>query len=335
MKLKTILLSRTDSIGDVILSIPMAGLLKEEFPNSKILFLGKSYTKDVIMLSKHIDKFINWSELENISIKEQISLFKLENIDTIVHVFPNRQIAKIAKKAGIKQRIGTSHRTFHLLYCNQLESFSRKNSDLHEAQLNILLLKSLGIRYDDSFKNLHNYYGFDNIYPLAEKWNQLLSKNKKNIILHPKSKGSAREWGFKNYKLLINSLLKNNCRVFLTGTEEEGLLFREQLIFNNSDLIDLSGKMSLKELISFIAKVDSLVAASTGPLHIAAATGIQAVGIFPPIRPMHPGRWSPIGKNVKIFVTDKPYCTDCTNGQECKCMQDISYLDVNNVLCNK
>ncbi len=329
-----ILLSRTDSIGDVILSLPMAGIIKEKYPDSKIIFLGKSYTKDVILSSKHIDKFINWSEIENISIDKQINMFKKENIDIIIHVFPNKKIAKIAKKANIKTRIGTSHRTYHYLYCNKLESFSRKNSDLHEAELNIKLLNPLDIKFEENFNKLNRYYGFDNIHPLSEKWKSLLLKDKKNIILHTKSKGSAREWGLENFKLLISHLIKNNCRVFLTGTEEEGLLFRKELLFANNDLIDLSGKMTLKELISFISSVDSLVAASTGPLHIAAATGIKAIGIFPPIRPMHPGRWSPIGKNTEVFVTDKPNCTDCQNGEHCKCMQEISYLDIANAILN-
>jgi len=72
----TILLSRTDSIGDVILSIPVAGIIKEKYPDCRIVFLGKSYTKDIIMLSKHINKYIDWSKLEKLTIKEQINTLK-------------------------------------------------------------------------------------------------------------------------------------------------------------------------------------------------------------------------------------------------------------------
>jgi len=328
MESKTILLSRTDSIGDVILSLPMAGILKEKYPNCKIIFLGKSYTKDIILLSKHIDKFIDWSEIEKFTDNDQVSLLKAENIDVFIHVFPNKNIAKIAKKAKIKTRIGTSHRPYHYLYCNQLESFSRKNSDLHEAQLNIKLLSSLDVDISGDFQELEKYYGFENIPVLAGKWRNLLSKDSKNIVLHTKSKGSAREWGLDNFKLLINELLEKGARVFLTGTEDEGKLFRDNLVFEHPNLFDISGKMTLNELVSFIANADSLVAASTGPLHIAAATGIQAIGIFPPIKPMHPGRWSPIGKNVKVFVADKPQCTDCKDGGSCKCMLEISFVEV-------
>ncbi|MEM8966575.1 MAG: glycosyl transferase, partial [Bacteroidota bacterium] len=33
----------------------------------------------------------------------------------------------------------------------------------------------------------------------------------------------------------------------------------------------------------------------TGPLHIAAASGIYTLGLYPDKRPMHAGRWGPIG----------------------------------------
>jgi len=327
-----ILLSRTDSIGDVILTLPMAGLLKEKYPNSKIIFLGKAYTKDIVLCSEHIDEFMDWSTIENQDFDQQLILLKNEKIDVFIHVFPNKKIASLASKANIDIRIGTSHRPYNYLYCNKLPSFSRKNSDFHEAELNIKLLNPLDIEFNGDFQELSKYYGFNKIKPLKYKWESLLSSNSKNIILHTKSKGSAREWGLKNFKELINISLEKGAKVFLTGTEEEGQLFRKELLQEHKNLVDLSGKMSLSELISFIAAADVLVAASTGPLHIAAASGTMAIGIFPPIRPMHPGRWAPIGKNTKVFVLDKPNCKDCKDNGECNCMLSIGAEEVAGVI---
>jgi ADP-heptose:LPS heptosyltransferase len=61
---------------------------------------------------------------------------------------------------------------------------------------------------------------------------------------------------------------------------------------------DITGKLSLHELIAFISSCQLIVAASTGPLHIAAGTGVHAVGLYPCEKPMHAGRWAPLGKNV-------------------------------------
>ncbi len=330
MSPQTFLISRTDSIGDVILTLPVAGIIKERFPDSKIIFLAKTYTKDVVLSSEYINEFMDWSAIEKQDFNTQLIIFKKEKIDVFIHIFPNKQIARIASKANIPLRIGTSHRPYNLFYCNKLLNFSRKNSDLHEAVLNIKLLKPLGIEFTGNPQELSKYYGFTKIKTLDTKWADLLSIGSQNIILHPKSKGSAREWGLDNFNKLIQISIEKGARVFLTGTEEEGKLFRKKLLQKHSNLFDLSGKMSLDELISFINAADVIVAASTGPLHIAAASGTKAIGIFPPIHPMHPERWAPIGKNTKVFVLDKPNCNDCKDDNRCKCMLSISANEVAN-----
>ncbi|MCE2742473.1 MAG: hypothetical protein LW701_02705, partial [Fluviicola sp.] len=67
------------------------------------------------------------------------------NTEAIVHAFPRKEIAKLAKKAKINFRIGTSHRLFHFLTCNVKVDFTRKNSPYHESQLNFELLRPFGL----------------------------------------------------------------------------------------------------------------------------------------------------------------------------------------------
>jgi heptosyltransferase-3 len=63
-------------------------------------------------------------------------------------------------------------------------------------------------------------------------------------------------------------------------------------------IVDMTGKMTLPQLISFISNADGLIASGTGPLHIAAMAGINTLGLFPSVRPIHPGRWAPLGKKA-------------------------------------
>jgi ADP-heptose:LPS heptosyltransferase len=51
-----------------------------------------------------------------------------------------------------------------------------------------------------------------------------------------------------------------------------------------------------------LAAADGVVAASTGPLHLAALAGTRALGLFSPQRPIHPGRWAPIGPHADVVV---------------------------------
>lgn len=326
-----ILISRTDSIGDVILTLPLAGILKEKQANSEIYFLGQSYTRPIIITSKHIDGFIDWKELASLETSKQTEFIKKSKFDAVIHVFPRPEIARIMKAAGIPWRIGTTNRLYHWNTCNKLLRFSRRKSDLHEAQLNTKLLKPFGIEKEFSRSELSQYFGIENIPPLSEKFKPLIEKNKLNLILHPKSKGSAREWGTDNFSELISILPEENFKIFITGTKQEGDKIRKSILEKHKYINDLTGKMTLTELISFINTADGLIAASTGPLHIAAALGKTVIGVYPPIHPMHPGRWAPIGKNAHYLVLNKE-CSKCRKNTACNCIQQISPEMVKNKL---
>jgi ADP-heptose:LPS heptosyltransferase len=56
---------------------------------------------------------------------------------------------------------------------------------------------------------------------------------------------------------------------------------------------------------------------------LAAAAGIAAIGIYPPIRPMHPGRWAPIGPRASYMVAEKK-CNQCRNMRHCECIPSIT-----------
>ena len=301
LKPNKILISRTDSIGDVILTLPMAGILKKRFPNVSIVFLGKNYTKSIIETSEHIDEFLSLDDLNKLNPKEQIQFIRNKNISHCIHVFPKKEIAQLMKKSGVQLRIGTTNRAYHWLTCNKLIKLSRKNSDLHEAQLNCKLLSAVGINEEFSLVDLAAAYGFTKHLALPQKHKELLSKDKKNIIIHAKSQGNAVEWGLENFSKLISKIDKEKFQVFISGTLAEGQLL-QPLIKNNPDAVDLTGKLSLSEFISFINEADILIAASTGPLHICAALGKKAIGLFLDKRPIHPGRWAPIGKDTHVVL---------------------------------
>ena len=305
--LNHILISRTDSIGDVMLTLPLCGKIKQQWPSCRITFLGRGYTQGIIEACAHVDDYLNWYDIKTHSPAEQMAILSECEADAIIHVYPRKEILWLAKKAGIRLRISTGHRLHALTKCNKLVFFSRKNSDLHESQLNFKLLRPLGIEDTISLEEIATLYGFDNRHtPLPAVVSDTIQTHasKIKVVIHPLSKGSAPQWGLEHYRELIGSLSPERFHVYITGTAEEGEQLRGQLPVNASHVTDLTGKLSLAELITLVDSCHVLVAASTGPLHIAAACGIQAIGLFSPKRPMHPGRWAPIGKKALVICAD-------------------------------
>lgn len=331
MNNKTIIISRTDSIGDVVLTLPMAGLIKKFYPQSKVIFLGKTYTQPVVALSKYVDEFINWDELQKLP--NPVDALKSYKADVFIHVFPNKAVAKLVKEAKIAVRIGTFGRLHHILTCNKKVLFSRKKSELHESQLNLKLLSPLGISQYVELDEMINFYGFEKIPTLKSELNNLIDPKKFNVILHPKSKGSAKEWGLANYLQLTKLLPKDQFKIFISGTAEEGKLIGNTFDFDEN-VVSLIGKLSLTDFIAFIAKTDGLVAASTGPLHIAAALNKKAIGLYAPKQPIHPGRWKPVGKHAQAVVFNQN-CEQCIKGLDCDCISKIEPQTVVGLLLKK
>ncbi|HET7117198.1 MAG TPA: glycosyltransferase family 9 protein [Hanamia sp.] len=322
-----ILISRTDSIGDVVLTLPVAKFLKDIFPKVKISFLGKNYTRPVIDACIYVDEFVNMDDFLNHTIYSESSL-----PDCIIHVFPVIEIAKRAKKLKIPLRIGTTNRLYHWATCNELIKLSRKNSDLHEAQLNLKLLAPFGMKQDVSCKEIEDSFGLEKIMPLEKEFADLLSRKKYNLILHPKSQGSGREWPLENFVSLIKSLDKECYSFFISGTEKERQALQPLFEQVPGLVTDIAGKMNLSQFIAFINQCNGLIASGTGPLHIASALGKDTFGIYPPIRPVHPARWKPLGKKARVFVLEKE-CNDCKNNPSaCSCMKNVKSVWLKNAL---
>ncbi|QEM08487.1 glycosyltransferase family 9 protein [Mucilaginibacter rubeus] len=299
--IKHVLISRVDAIGDVVLTLPMAAYIKELLPGSTVSFLGRTYTKPVINSCTAVDNFINYDDLKKLPSDEQITYLKEKNIDAIIHVFPNKHVATLCRQAGIKLRVGTTNRVFHWYTCNKLVRLSRKKSNLHEAQLNLILLQPFGLKEVQPLAAVIEHNEFKSRTVLPQALSNVFDQNKFNLIVHPKSHGSGMEWGLENYGKLIAGLPADKFNIIITGSDKEKQLLADWIESLPETVTDMTGKMSLDELIAFIATADGLLASGTGPLHVAAASGINTLGLFPSVRPIHPERWAPLGKKASYL----------------------------------
>ncbi len=318
-----IILSRTDRLGDVVLTLPMAKALKERHPGCRIVFLGRRYTRTVIEACEYVDEAANFDEMESLSHRDQAEALRAFEADAIIHVFPNPAVAVAARAAGIPLRVGSGRRPSHWLTCNSLAWFSRRRSPLHEAQLNFRLLSALGIKRIPSLDELARSYGLTKLPPLPERLKILLARDRFNLILHPGSAGNAPEWPESRFKELIGMLPVARYNLILTGGESEAARLKS-LSTEFPGVVNLMGKTTLPEIIALIGATQGFVSASTGPAHIAAALGKKVVALFSPRPPVHPGRWAPLGPGVSVLTAERSCPACAAKGRGCSCMATIS-----------
>jgi ADP-heptose:LPS heptosyltransferase len=300
--IKKIIVSRTDNLGDVILTLPLITQIKKNFPDAKLTFLVKKYVYDLINDYPGIDEFAFIDGLKESSNLRKY--FRREDFDMMFNVYPRFEIALAAFLSGVEIRVGTGYRWYSYLF-NKRNHEHRKTAEKHEAVFNLNLLKTVVHTKEDFPVEFNFNVSGEEIKNLSEKLKDKIDINSDYVIIHVPSKGSAAKLPkekFIEYINAFNSEFKN-VKVIFTGVEEE----REEIesviksIEEKNNLVNLCGALSLSELKVLINNSKLFVANSTGPIHIAGALNKSIVGFYPHLLAANKNRWKPLSKNAVIF----------------------------------
>ncbi|MCX7834214.1 MAG: glycosyltransferase family 9 protein [Ignavibacteria bacterium] len=308
-KIRKVLISRTDNIGDIILTLPLISECKSYFKNVKIVFLTRNVIADLLKGYEDIDDFIFLDEYK--SYYELLKKIRLEKFDIVFSAYPRFELALIFFLAKIKYRIGTAYRGYSFLYNVQVREH-RKFAEKHEAQYNLNLLnavtgeesKSLIFKFKitETEKNklqnkLKEKYGFNPEY--------------KFIIIHPGSRNSAIDLPLNILQEYINVFFRDykDYKIVITGTKQDEVCVKLLLQHFENELgkkiFNFVSEFNLRELATLIELSSLFISNSTGPIHIAGALGKKIIGFYPNSAPMSPTRWRPLSKYAKILTPVK------------------------------
>ena len=330
IKPENLLIVRTDRIGDVILSLPLAGIIKKHYPDCKVTFLVRDYTKELVENHPYIDQVLILNETDGkVNIKKNISEIKKFNFNSSIIVYPTFSTSLVIFLSGIKNRIGTGYRWYSFLF-NEKVYEHRKYAERHELEFNINLLKKFNIHEDISPSNVK----FDIPVNLdsEKKVNELLHKENIDkeplIIIHPGSLGSSVDLPIDKFKELIDLIInKTDFQIILTGSKNERKLCEELVM--NERVKNFAGNFSLCELICLINKAEIFISNSTGPIHISAALNKYTIGFYPKFLACSAKRWGPYTTKALVFRPETD-CEACSR-EQCKsidCMNSIQMQKV-------
>ncbi|MFZ1323106.1 MAG: glycosyltransferase family 9 protein [Ignavibacteria bacterium] len=301
-KVKNILVTRTDRLGDVILTLPLLSCLKKVFPDAKLFFLVNVSLKGLLECYEGIDEIIYTNDLKD---KDALTeIIRSKEIDMAINVKPDFNLASIFYRLGIKYRIGTAYRWFSFLY-NYKVRIHRKRSDLHESELNLLMIKSF---FNEECGNELGKFNIEESkkFRLTQKLSKFnFELSEKYVIIHPGSGGSAKDFPADKFIEFTKmfSIDYENFKVVLTGLQGENELSEKIIIGSGIEksAVNLCGKLDLGEMLMLINDCSLFISNSTGPIHIAGALNKKIIGFYPNEKPMHAGRWKPLGNDVEIL----------------------------------
>jgi ADP-heptose:LPS heptosyltransferase len=259
-----ILIVRFSSIGDIVLTSPVIRCLKKQLPDVEIHYLTKSKFKELLEFNPHIH--LIWTIEKNL--KEIIQLLQKEKFDYIIDLHHNLRTAQL-KRAIKSKSYSFSKLNFQKWW---LVNFKKnKMPDVHIVDRYMETLEPLGIKNDGG--------GLELFLPTVEENNIEKFNLPENFVAF----AIGAQFATKVMPLdKIVMLLQQTQMpiVFLGGPDdvEKANTVKEKLA--DSEIFDLTGKLTLMESARIVKEAKVLITHDTGLMHIAAAFQVSIVSIW-------------------------------------------------------
>jgi ADP-heptose:LPS heptosyltransferase len=146
------------------------------------------------------------------------------------------------------------------------------------------------------------------------------------VVLHPAANHRVNRWPVSHCAALCDTLARRpDVLIALTGHAKNAALCRSirNTLEDPERCMNLSGKLSLKELGALLERADAFVTGDTGPMHIASAVGTPLISLF---GAADPDRTKPLAASSSVLSDRSLPCAPCharkcRYGREARCMQ--------------
>ena len=136
----------------------------------------------------------------------------------------------------------------------------------------------------------------------------------------------TKQWGQEAYAQVAIRLTQENIAVLIVGAGYETPL----AAFIKSqcpEVLDLTGKTSIRQLAAVLAQVDLLIGNDSGAAHLAAATGTNTLTIFGPTAVKHGPSAQPYAGQHSSFAPSRTACAPCYKSRcpfELNCLRETT-----------
>jgi heptosyltransferase-1 len=335
---RSICILRLSSIGDVIHTLPVAGLIRKKYPHARITWVAEKSMAPLLKNHPAIDQLLlvdsrSWRRrLFTPAVWKEIASFlrylRAQQFDIALDFQGLFKSAVLARITGAARRIGMSREdrkeSWSSIFLNELNTQTQQRC--HIIEKNLAMLESLGISTGNEPLNFH-------IYPEEEAVQYVDNELQKLeldqfILINPGGGWVTKQWAVDKFAQLID-LIYNDLHIpalILWGPGEKQLADKIARKCISPAVISFS--TNLAELIALTHRARLMVSGDTGPLHLASALGVPVVGIYGPTDPQRNGPWNPQDASCTIHYECSPcYQRTCPIGVQC-----LKKLDVGPVL---
>lgn len=134
------------------------------------------------------------------------------------------------------------------------------------------------------------------------------------VSFQPGARWTNKRWPAEHYAEVLRQLAarRPDLRFAVLGGQDERTLGESISRAGGGRCLDLTGKLSLPEMVEWLRRSALLITNDTGPMHVAAALGTPVVAMFGPTTPQRTGPYGQLDDVLQLSLPCvpclKPYC---------------------------
>lgn len=312
---KKILVMRYRFIGDTVLTVPFLRNLREAFPAARIDLMIEPFSGQVIEGCPYVDRVVPFefktihtysAATERGKLAGYIHYWKLikeERYDAAFVLKRSLSSALLVRAAGVPRRIGFATEGRGMLLTDRV----LYRHDQHEVENFLDCLRAIDAPIRSSALEL---------WPTPENDEKVKARfaqagwkaDDLKIIVHPAASLPAKQWPLDRFAAVMQVLRdRYKARFIYTGAKGDVALYREIEKQGHFNGLDLCGVTDLRENISVYRAANLFFGVDSGPMHMAAATGLPVVALF---GPTDERKWGPWGQGHTV-ITKRLSCYPC------------------------
>ena len=306
MRLNSILIVKMSAIGDVVMSIPAFHALRAAYPHARIDWLVEPAAAALVRNLPGLDRILVFPRPELarqvrsgnpasamrlwLAFKTDLQSTRYDVVLDLQGLFKSAAMVFLAsaeRKAGF--RLSREYTGWALN-----ERIPAHDPERHALRRYLDAAVYLGAAYPDP----EPVAWLDPPTAALAGAKQLLEGHEGYIVLVPGGK-PYKQWPPGHWKALADQIGRTIGRqMVICGAEEDHALGEEIKKTAAGLPLNLCGSTSLPVLAAVMRKSSLVIAADTGPAHVAAAAGARGIALFGPTRPWRTG---PFGGNFTIL----------------------------------
>ena len=315
MENKKVLIVRLSAMGDVIFTIPLANVLKNN--GYKVYWLVSEKGYSLVKNNPCVDEAIlapieKWKKNKNKfeNIREYFSILKKIREEKFDVALDTQLILKSLlwmAFCGAKRKIvAKNYRELAILGGNEVMPPTRVGFEPHAVKSYLKYAEYLGADTSNIKVTLPETSGeakqhIDNLL-------QSINKNKPLLVAAPATTWDTKHWNKDNWKELIEKISDEYNVVLSGGKNDEELLN----YVANEKTLNLAGQTNLEELQELLSRADIVVSLDSGTTHLAWA--VQKPKIVSIFCSTPESLYAPIetDKNIQnVSLSAKNICSPC------------------------